>query len=139
MRIGCGWARGSMWGGITAGLLMVAGCVGGGGGEVRSFSDGLGRDCMVDLHDVRSEAYCDVDASEETMCAEGVPCFSVQAAVRFDGRNEPAENCAGCCVEADRTTYVDPTTCAPLRCETTADCLYLNEVCVDGACYRGAE
>jgi hypothetical protein len=120
-------------------LLALTSCATDIEGDVRSFTDGLGRACIVDLHDIRSEAECDVEASEETTCSEGVPCFSVRAAVRFTDRSDAAENCAGCCVEADRTTYVDSATCAPLRCETNADCLFLNEVCVDGGCYRPAE
>lgn len=122
-----------------AAVLFFLGCVGGESGEVRAFTDGLGRACTIDLLDVRTEAFCDVDAADVTTCVEGVPCFTVQAAVRFDERNDPAANCGGCCVEEDRTTFVDSATCAPLQCETTADCLYLNEACIGGACYREVE
>ena len=123
-----------------AGLLtgaLIGGCEVDDGSMIVSYVDAAGRSCTVDVDDITGIASCDVDAATLITCeADQEPAMVIGSDHDFETGVWTLRSCAGCVDRAERTTYLGlGDTCAPVTCETDADCVYERYTCEeDGVC-----
>lgn len=101
--------------------------------EIRSYVDGAGRSCSVDVHDISGTAMCDADPSALVTCDVGQdPEFVLSDDYDFETEIWTLESCTGCVDREARETYIQD--CVNVTCTTDADCVRDNYDCTSGIC-----
>jgi len=101
--------------------------------EVRSFSDGMGRECQATVEKtspsspVLSEKVACGGASK-TCSGEARACFQLSP----NAETAMLRNCPACCKGASSSFVEDE--CSPVICETALDCVYRNASCEANRC-----